>query len=118
MKYGPIFGCVCCHRLCFDTNVISLRETFFDEIEECHPGIFKKAIGSYSHVNRVHNSYHLCMTCKGYMFKGKVPPMSHKNNLEVFDIKDFPELLLSELEQCMIARNLLFMKLYQNQNQG
>ena len=39
--------------------------------------------------------------------------MSHKNNLEVFDIKDYKELLLSELEQCMIARNLLFMKLHQ-----
>ena len=82
-------------------------------MEECHPGIFKDAIGSYNHVKRVNNSYHLCLTCKGYMFRGKVPPMSHKNNLEVFDIEDFPELLLSELEQCLIARNLLFMKVHQ-----
>ena len=99
IKYGPIFGCVCCHRLCFDTNVICLKETFVNEMEECHPGLFEVAIGSYNHVKRVDNSYHLCITCKGYMFRGKVPPMSHKNNLEVFSIQDFPELLLSELNE-------------------
>ena len=33
--------------------------------------------------------------------------------MEVFDTTDFNELLLSELEQCLIARNLLFMKMHQ-----
>ena len=74
VKYGPIFGCVSCHRLCFDTNVIKLKETFMHEMEECHPGLFKEAIGSYTHVRRTNNSYHLCLTCKGYLFRGKVPP--------------------------------------------
>ena len=113
VKFGPIFGCVCCHRSCFDCNVIRLKENFVEEIEDCHPGIFKDAIGSFAHVKPVNNAYHMCLTCKNYIFKGKIPPMSHKINLEVFDVKDFEELLLSELEQCMIARNLLFMKLHQ-----
>ena len=39
--------------------------------------------------------------------------MSHKNNLEVFDSSEFCELLLSELEQNLIARNILFMKIHQ-----
>ena len=41
-----------------------------------------------------------------------IPPMSHKNNLEVFNYEKYPELALTELETCMIARNLLFMKIF------
>ena len=38
--------------------------------------------------------------------------MSHKNHLEIYDIAEYPELLLTELENCMIARNLIFMKVF------
>ena len=38
--------------------------------------------------------------------------MSHKNSLGIFDITEYPELLLTELENCMIARNLIFMKIF------
>ena len=75
VKYGPIFGCVSCHRFCFDNGVISLATNFVEDIEECHPGIFERAIGSFIHVKPVHGKYHLCLTCKKYIFKGKVPPL-------------------------------------------
>ena len=44
VKHGPIFGCVSCHRLCFDNNVISLKSSVSEDIEECHPGIFIKLL--------------------------------------------------------------------------
>ena len=113
VKFGPIFGCVSCHRLCFDNSVIRLKESFPSDIAKVHPEIFEMAIESYKNVEPVDGSYYLCLTCKKYIFKGKVPPMSHKNNLEVFDTSDFSELLLSELEQNLIARNILFMKIHQ-----
>ena len=39
--------------------------------------------------------------------------IQHKNKLDVFDATDYEELFLSELEQCMIARSILFMKMHQ-----
>ena len=113
VKHGPIFGCVSCHRSCFDNCVISLPKTFADDLEKCHPGLFKKAIGSMNSVRSIKGNYHLCFTCKSYLHKGKIPPMSHKNNLGVFDVSNNKELILSEIEQCTIARNLLFMKMHQ-----
>ena len=47
------------------------------------------------------------------MKKEKLPPMSHSNKLETFAIsKDFECLKLTDLEQCIIARSLLFMKIH------
>ena len=113
VKNGPIFGCVSCHKLCYDNFVISLSDNFEYDIEDCHPGIFDKAIGGFKHVKPVKGVYHLCLTCKKYIFKGKMPPMSHKNNLETFDTTDYEDLNLTEMEQCLIARNLLFMKMHE-----
>ena len=113
IRNGPIFGSVSCHRLCFNNSVIGLLPKFVDSLEECHPGIFQKAIGALDPVKPVKGKHYLCLTCKKYIFKGKVPPMSHKNKLEVFDAADYGELFLSELEQCMIARTILFMKMHQ-----
>ena len=38
--------------------------------------------------------------------------MSNQNDLEVFDNEEYPELNLTEMETSLIAKNLLFMKLY------
>ena len=113
VKYGPIFGCVSCHRLCYDNYVISLPDDFESDIEDCHPGLFDRAIGSVKLVKSVKGRYHICLTCKKYIFKGKIPPMSHKNNLETFDTTNYEDFNLSELEQCLIARNLIFMKMHE-----
>ena len=112
VKHGPIYGCACCHRSCFENGVISLKSSFKEDMESCYPGLFSKSIGKFSHVKKVSGKYHLCFTCKNYLVKGKVPPMSHKNSLEIFEITEYPELLLTELENCMIARNLIFMKIF------
>ena len=42
------------------------------------------------------------------MKRAKVPSMSNRNNLEVFDTTDFNELRLTEMENALIATNILF----------
>ena len=51
------------------------------------------------------------MTCNSYLKKGKIPPMSHKNSLQLLDITGYGELHLTEAENCMISLNIIFQKL-------
>ena len=46
------------------------------------------------------------------MLKKKMPPMCHRNNLQLFDIQGYEELKLTELENAMIALNILFQKVF------
>ena len=39
--------------------------------------------------------------------------MSHLNKLGIFDCSNYPELILTEVEQALIALNLIFQKIYQ-----
>ena len=38
--------------------------------------------------------------------------MSNMNNLQIFDTSGFEELKLTELENCMIALNIIFQKIF------
>ena len=38
--------------------------------------------------------------------------MSNQNNLMIFDISNYPEFNLTELENCMIALNIIFQKVF------
>ena len=60
----------------------------------------------------VHEQFYICTTttCKNYVTRGKIPPMSLHNNLELFDIGAYEELCVTELENSMIALNILFQK--------
>ena len=70
-------------------------------------------IGHYDEIQDVDGEHFLCLTCRDYLKKEKLPPMSHSNKLETFAIsKEFECLKLTELEQCIIARSLLFMKIH------
>ena len=89
-----------------------------DEIDE---GLFDKTIGTDSLRGNffVNDSYYICYNCNKYVMKGKVPPQSNKNNLDVFD-EYHPSFLpqyeylknLSELENCMTAKDIPYMKIY------
>ena len=121
VKFGPIFICISCHRRLYENSVKALRDIdkFINELEEIHPGIFNKTIGYESLAFKVLNHHHLCLTCEKYIFKGELPPMSNKNKLQIFN-ENHPKYLseyeylknLSELENCMIAQNILFMKMF------
>ena len=114
IKQGRQFECVCCHRVCFQNGVkeISSSCTFEKKIENKCKGLFEKAIGKFE-TTMVDGKYSVCSTCNSYLGKGKTPPLSSKNNLELFDLSKHPELKLTELENCMIALNIIFQKVFQ-----
>ena len=57
-----------------------------------------------------HESY-LCKTCLAHMKAGRIPPMSIRNKLHLHDQNE--DLKLTELEGAMIAKNLIFEKIFQ-----
>ena len=87
VKYGPIFVCISCHRSLFEHSVESISDinNFKSNLEDIHPGIFNKTIGNDSLRFRIQNNIHICLTCKKFILSGKMPPMSNKNNLQVFN---------------------------------
>ena len=60
----------------------------------------------------IHSEQYICFTCKNHISKGKVPPMSNQNDLKLVDISQYEELHLTELENSMIALNILFQKVF------
>ena len=105
---GRIYECVSCHRKSFENSVTCLpldfEENFYD-----YPDIYHKAIGSIA-TRKVDGHLYISHTCKSYITKNKLPPMSNQNGLELMDLKDYPELHLTELESCLIALNIIFQK--------
>ena len=55
--------------------------------------------------------YYICKTCIRHMKAKKMPPMSVKNKLRL-ETQD-ESLKLTELEGSLIAKNLIFQKIYQ-----
>jgi len=111
IKKGRIYDCFCCDRRLFRSGVEPQSTDFREILEKRYPGLFDSAIGEID-TKIIDGQYHMCRTCNSYIKKGKVPPMSKKNNLELFDISNHQEFQLTELENCMIALNILFQKIY------
>ena len=82
----------------------------FDE-SAITPELYMKAIGKQC--SSINATQYLCITCNSYIInKGKVPPMSNQNNLQLMDLNDYDELKLTELENSMIALNIIFQKVF------
>ena len=111
IRDGRVYECVSCHRLCFHNGVTEFLKTHEDKLEEAFPNIVQLAIG-YKETSQTHGSYHICYTCKNYISRGKIPPMSNQNNLQLVDISKHEELQLTELENSMIALNIIFQKVF------
>ena len=105
IKRGRIFECVCCHRKMFDTGVSKLSQGFKEEYESDFCQTFKDSIGNVE-TRQVDGHFYWCTTCKTYITKGKIPPMSNQNNLQLFDLDGFDELKLTDLENSLIALNI------------
>ena len=114
VENGCIFICVCCNRRCFDTNVVKYNEQFTASIEEDYPDLLERCVQSVSESDSVQGKQYICHTCKNYLKRGKMPPMSTKNGLDIVDLKDSNgnKLELSELEATLIAKNIIFMKIF------
>ena len=118
IENGCIFICVCCNRRCFDTNIVEYNEQFIASIED-YPDLLKRCVQSISESNSVQGKQYICHTCKNYLKRGKMPPMSTKNGLDIVDLKDSNgnKIEVSELEATLIAKNILFMKIFIFPNQ-
>ena len=107
IRDGPIYACVCCRRIRFSKQVKVFDR---DEITEKSPleNIVDEAIGNPPEDMRVNGHFYICCDCLLKVSQGKVPAMSHKNGLDLVDLEGKDELKLTELENVLIAKNILF----------
>ena len=101
----------------FKSNVRLYTKELAAEINGKTPGLTKKCIDEhvYTQINGETNCY-VCQTCTSHMKKKKIPPMSILNGLKLTEtdrkLKD-QNLVLTELEGALIAKNIIFQKIYQ-----
>ena len=118
VKYGRIFECVCCHCVYHEDKVLPIHDEkkFRRELDEKYPGLFEKSIGKYDtkkSPDKDTGTLQICRNCNKTIKEGKVPSMANQNNLQLSDNSKYPELDLTEVENSLIARNLIFQKIYQ-----
>ena len=116
VRDGPIFTCVCCHRIRFRKAVQIFNDITKNEIKEKSKSetILDEAVGDIPsqllirNFENGENEAYICTDCLNKMKANKVPSMSHRNNLELFDCNGRDELKLTELENTLVARHILF----------
>ena len=120
VREGPIYACVCCHRIKYK-NVVKVFDNLLKEdilIKSKKPSIIDDSIGFPPKELLIKNSdtdeqnFYICNYCERKLKQGKIPPVSHKNKLELFDMKQFEFLNLSEAETAIIAKTILFQMFY------
>ena len=112
-RHGPIFICSCCYTRQFQENSLKLEKVK----KKINTEIFRKCIPEGQEVivktcvNNISTAEcYICKTCNRHMQKGKMPPECRQNNMQ---IDPQPEIMkLTELENSLIARNILFEKMY------
>ena len=109
IRDGRIYPCISCHRVCFKNGVHSFTNEFEFEVNGKYKDLLSLTIEKTVDL-KVKEGFFICTTCKNYIAKGKIPPMNFKNKLEIFDISRYPEFQLTELENSMIALNIIFQK--------
>ena len=116
-KYNAIFICTCCQQRVFHSNVRQYTIGLEEEINKIKPGLkqtcIERIISTY--VNGKDQTY-ICLTCVRHMKKKKIPPMSAMNGLQLFETDKMilkQGLKLTELEGALIAKSIIFQKIYQ-----
>ena len=121
IRDGRTYICISCHRKMYKNGVIPLQDDWKEQVEDKFPGYIDKCIGPILRRKMPRAIKHgccdnqdidyLCHACYKNFKKGKMAPMSNQNNLQLVDISKFPELKLTELENQLIALNLIFQKI-------
>ncbi len=111
IMWGPIFVCCCCKRTFELTGVKQLKQKMVDKIVLKHGEDFvEQTLSMDSHCD--HEDMLVCHNCYSYISKGRMPGQCSKNNLEFDPVP--PEIdCLTKVEEQMIAKTLLFMKIKQ-----
>merc|ERR1712020_646592 len=107
VRDGLIYSCVCCKRRKFRKSVC----VYDGDHLEIAQDLIEGAIGELNPRQQVRGQYFICHDCKNKLFKGKnakMPALCHKNNLGLVDLEGKDELILTPLENALIARLLIF----------
>ena len=107
---GWSYSCVCCHKLKFDNQVVEFEEPLISRIGQQW---IEEAIGEPDPRQERFGKYYICHYCKNKLLQNKMPPISHKNTLDLVDLEPHPELKTTPLENSLIAKNLVFQKIVQ-----
>ena len=118
VRYGPIFPCISCEQMMFEKGVSRLERGILDNIKSAcgkkdktlFNRVFKYKLRDLSFQVSFETCFFICHTCKKYLMKGKLPPMSAANNLGLSMVPD--DILLTELENNLIGRKILFKKIF------
>ena len=115
IRQGPIYTCVCCHRIRYEKSVKLFDDSLKIDIIKSSDsaGVIDDAIGDIPLHVKVKNDdgsfdEYICSDCLSKLKKGKVPSMSHCNNLDLISLEGKDELHLTELENSLVAKNILF----------
>ena len=103
---GPNFVCFSCRRCHFKKSVRVIKSTNISDIMKNLESKFLQRIGLKKKIHR--NDLTLCHNCLNLIRKGKLPKIHISNGLWLDKVP--AELELKDLEQQLIARSLLFMK--------
>jgi hypothetical protein len=103
---GPNFVCFSCKRTLFKRGVKVITNNEIPKLFEKIGVDFLRTIGLHSHDTTT--DLILCHNCLSKIKKKKVPNIHFSNGLELDDIPD--ELKISDLEQQLIAKTLIFLK--------
>ena len=116
-KYTALFICTCCQQRMFRSNVQLYSTDLINDINRRKPGhtyvCVQKNIETC--LNEEKKTY-ICKTCIRHMKNKKIPPMSAMNGLQLQETDEMINkegLNLTELEGALIAKTIIFQKIYQ-----
>ena len=123
VRYGPIFTCTVCEQDMFRNSVTILTDKLENEINVKSSELYNSAFKDKHPVKiwrcakleeepKLDVECYICITCKRHLKKGNLPPMAAANGLDIVKIKD-KDLHLTELENNLIAKKIIFQKIYQ-----
>ena len=121
-RWGPCFPCISCHQILFKNQVFvyehSIKQSLKKEFQEAlstRNNSFLVTIeqdeGNEKILKTGGTNYFLCNACYHYLKQEKYPPKIASNCLEAVSVPNHVQ-LSSYLEEALIARVLLFMKIF------
>ena len=104
-----------CHRRCFEDYIKEYNEKYITDLDEKHPSLREKSILEPHGKLKTEGKYHICKYCSSQLQNGHLPTLSVMNGLEIVKLTDSngENIKLTDLEAALVAKTVLFMKIYQ-----